>query len=185
MKFLIQMIAILALAAGVNAAELNQFVPGKSQIAFVSKQMGVSVDGHFGKFDVQLAFDPAKAEAGKLHVDIDLGSIDAGSLDANNEVKGKDWLDIAAFPKASFTATSVKALGGGRYEARGPLSIKGVKRDMVIPFTVRNEGTGAWLEGGFILSRLQFKIGGGVWGDTDTVADNIQVKFKLFVIPKK
>src|SRR6187455_3648678 len=35
----------------------------KSQIRFVSKQMGVPVEGRFRKFDATVAFDPKKPEA--------------------------------------------------------------------------------------------------------------------------
>jgi len=37
-------------------------------------------------------------------------------------------------------------------------------------------------QGGFILKRLQFKIGDGVWSDTDTVADEVQVNFRVVKI---
>ena len=35
-------------------------------------------------------------------LDIDLASVDAGSPDANNEVVGKAWFNLKAFPTASF-----------------------------------------------------------------------------------
>lgn len=168
-----------------NATELTQLVADKSQIKFTSKQMGVAVDGRFSKFDAQFVLDPAKPEIGKARVDVDLASIDAGSSEATVEAKGRDWLNIAAFPKASFISSSVRQVAPGRYEAKGPLSIKGVSHEVVVPFSLRNEGQGSWLEGGFSFPRLQFKIGAGVWGDTSTVANEIQVKFKLFLIPKK
>lgn len=185
MKSLLAFMAAAAIACGADAVELNQVAAEKSHITFVGKQMGVAVDGSFKKFDAQISIDPARPEAGKARVDVNLASIDAGSNEATTEVKGKNWLNIAIFPKASFVASSVKPLGAGRYEARGTLSIKGISRDTVIPFSIRNEGPGSWLEGGFVLPRLQFKIGEGEWADTSTVADEIQVKFKLFLFPKK
>lgn len=184
MKMLIAAVAMAATLVA-DAAELNQLVPEKSEITFVSKQMGVAEKGRFRKFDAQIAIDPAKPEAGKARVDVDVASIDAGSSDADAEVKGKGWLDAVAFPKATFTLTSVKPLGNGRYEGRGALTIKGLSREIAVPFSLRTEGTGAWLEGGFVLKRLQFNIGSGAWSDTSTVADDVDVKFKLFVVSKK
>ena len=185
MRSLIAILAGITIMGSAHAAELTQLAADKSSITFTSKQMGVPVNGGFKKFDAQIAIDPAKPEAGKARIDVDLASIDAGSSDADNEVKGKGWFNIAAFPKASFVASAVKPLGGGRYEAHGSLTIKGISRDTVIPFVIRNEGAGSWLEGGFVLPRLQFKIGEGMWSDTSTVADEVQVKFKLFLTPKK
>lgn len=182
-KSLLLLGALLAFAS--QAGELNQVAIDRSRISFVSKQMNVPVNGGFRKFDAQISFDPAKPDAGKAQITVDLASIDAGSAEADTEVKGKGWLNIAAFPKATFVSNSVKALGSDRFEAHGALSVKGVSRDTVIRFSSRNEGAGTWLEGGFILPRLQFKIGEGMWSDTSTVADEVQVKFKLFLTPRK
>lgn len=174
-------LAAALVASAAMAAELTQFSPEKSQITFVSKQMGVPVDGRFKKFEARIAVDPAKPETGKAQLDIDLASIDAGSSDADAEVKGKNWFNTAAFPKASFVSSQVRAVGAGRYEALGKLTIKGTTRDVVAPFSVKQEAGGAWFDGGFTLNRLQFRIGEGIWADTSTVADEIQIKFKVFV----
>jgi len=46
-----------------NAAQAEQkLLPAQSEIGFVSKQMGVPVEGRFKKFDAQIAFDPKKPE---------------------------------------------------------------------------------------------------------------------------
>ena len=174
---------LFALAA--EAVDLNHMVAEKSQLNFVFREMNVPVEGRFKKFDVQVSMDPAKPEAGKVRVEVDLASVDAGSSDADSEVKGKQWFNIAAFPKASFVASEIKALGGGRYEARGPLNIKGTSRDVIAAFSIRSDPAGAWVEGGFTLPRLQFKIGEGEWSDTDAVADTVQIKFKFFLSVKK
>lgn len=174
---------LLSLAA--QAADLNHMVAEKSRLSFVFRQMNVPVEGRFRKFDAQIGMDSAKPESGKVRVDVDLASVDAGSSDADSEVKGRQWFNVAAFPQASFVATGIKALGGGRYEARGSLSIKGISREVIAPFSVRSDPAGAWAEGGFSLPRLQFRIGEGEWSDTDTVADAVQVKFKLLLVTKK
>jgi len=177
MKRIVTAACILLLSGLAAAAEYNVVQPDKSRISFVSKQMGVPVDGAFKKFSAQLAFDPAKPEAGRAQIDLDLASIDAGSTEANDEVKGKGWFNTAQFPTARFVSTGVKSLGGGRYEAQGRMTIKGKTRDVVAPFSYRTEGANAVLEGAIPVLRLQYGIGEGVWSDTGTVADEVQVKF--------
>lgn len=171
---------LLVAAAAAYAADLTGFAPEKSSITFVSKQMGVPVDGKFRKFNAKLAVDPATPEAGKVQIDIDLASVDTASKDGDDEVKGKNWFNVAAFPKASFVSSGVKALGGGKYDAAGKLTIKGTTRDISVPFTVKPDAAGALFEGGFKINRLQFKVGEGPWGDTDTVADEVQIRFKIY-----
>lgn len=179
------MLPLALVCLSVQAATLNQLDTAKSQIGFTFRQMNVPVDGRFRKFDAQITVDPAKPEAGKVTLTVDLAGIDTGSAEGNDAVRGKDWFNTASFPRASFTATAIKSLGGGRYEARGPLSIKGVSRDIVAAFTLRPEGGGQWAEGGFSLPRLQFRIGEGEWADTGTVADAVQVRFKLYLTTRK
>lgn len=173
-------LALPALAAG----SYSRVLPEKSSLAFVSQQMGVSVDGTFRKFAATLDFDPAKPEAGKATLDIELASIDAGGPEANDEVKGKNWFDVKQFPTARFVSTSVKPLGNNRYEVRGQMSIKGKTHEVAAPFTLKPEGAGAVLEGSFPLKRLDYGVGTGAWGDTSVVADEVQIRFRLAVAGK-
>lgn len=157
---------------------------GRSEIRFVGKQMGVPAEGRFGKFSAQVDFDPAQPAAGTAAVEIDLSSFDTGTPEADTEVKRKPWLNVAVFPTATFVSTAIKPLGGNRYEVAGKLTIKGRTRELTAPFTVRKDGAASILEGAFTLLRLQFGIGEGPWADTETVADEVQVRFKLTGVPK-
>jgi polyisoprenoid-binding protein YceI len=164
----------------VNAVDL-----AKSEIRFVSRQMSVPVEGLFRRFTAQLEFDPARLADSKARVEVDLGSIDTGSTEADTEVKTKGWFNVAAFPKATFVSSSVKALGPNRYEAAGKLSIKGRSVDVTMPFTTRQDGPNTVFEGAFTLLRLQFNIGEGPWSDEDTVANAVQVRVRLLGVNKK
>lgn len=176
---------VLTLAAGpVAATEYGQLLPERSSIAFTSKQMGVPVDGHFRKFSAALSFDPARPTAASARVDIDLGSIDAGSPDANDEVVGKQWFNVRAFPTASFVSTGVRALGGDRYEAVGRITIKGRSENATLPFSVKIDGKTATFDGSMVLKRLDFAIGEGAWSDIGTVANDVQVKFRIVATSK-
>lgn len=176
--------AVAALLVAFPAAAQQKIVPAKSSIRFVTRQMNVPVEGAFKRFDATVAFDPARPEATKAEFDVDLGSIDLGSDEGNTEAVRKTWLNVPAFPKARFVASSVKALGGGKYEAAGALTIKGTTQNVVAPFTLTEAGGMRTVEGQFPLKRLQFKIGEGAWSDTETVADEVLVRFK-FVLPAR
>jgi len=162
-----------------HAQTLNAVDLDKSAITFISKQMGVPVEGKFGKFSLQLAFDPAKPGEGRVRVELDAASIDTGSEEANDEVKGKGWFDVKSHPAVRFVSSSVKSLGANRYEVGGKLTIKGHTRDLVAPFTFKPAGSAAVFDGVFTLKRLDYGIGEGVWSDTATVADEVQVKFHI------
>lgn len=176
--------AALCFAAGLaQAIEYSQVQPARSQVSFVSKQMGVPVDGRFRRFSAQMAFDPAKPEAGRAQIEIDMASVDTGSDEANEEVVSRNWFNVKAYPKAQFVSTSVKPLGNGRYEVAGRMTIKGRTRDVSAPFVLKQEGGAMLVDGGFTLKRLEWGIGEGPWSDLETVADDVQVKFKFSVAP--
>ena len=89
------------------------------------------------------------------------------------------WFNVAKFPQATFQSSSIKALGGGKFEVRGKLVIKGSTQDAVVPVTVTQAGAASTASGAFTIKRLDFKIGEAEWADTSMVANEVQVKFKL------
>ena len=169
----------LALAAAGPAMAQQKLVPAESSIHFVSRQMNVPVEGHFRKFDAQIAFDPAKPDAAKIALTIDTGSATLGVKETDVELPKPIWFNVAKFPQATFQSKTVKALGGGKFEVAGQLSIKGAARDVTVPVQLTQSGAKTTATGQFAIKRLAYKIGEEEWADTSMVADDVQVKFKL------
>ncbi|CAG0963744.1 Protein YceI [Burkholderiales bacterium] len=179
MKVELGLIGLLVSLAVAPAHAQQKLVSEKSEIRFVAKQMNVPTEGRFRKFSADILFDPAKPETAKAQIEVDLGSIDMGSEEGETEVKRKPWFNVEFFPKASFTGAVAKPLGGGRFEMPGKLGIKGISRDVMLAFALRQEGGNLIAEGSYPLKRLDFKIGEGAWADTDTVANEVQVRFRV------
>ena len=179
MKRLALATAFAALASTAQAVEYSQVQPEKSAVTFIYKQMGVAVDGKFKKFSSQLSFDPAKAAAAKVTFDVDLGSVDTGAPEGDQEVAGKPWFNTKAFPTARFVSGSVKALGGNKYEVAGKLTIKGQTQDVLVPATFTAQGNTGVFDGGFTIRRADFTIGEGAWAKFDIVANDVQIKFRI------
>lgn len=181
-RFLIIPLLLTALPAlGTEFSVLRQ---QQSSITFVSKQMGVPVEGNFKKFAAQIAVNPARLEAGTARIDIDLGSIDTGSSEADEEVAGKAWFDTKKYPAASFASSSISSLGKGHYEVLGKMTIKGKTLDIKAPFTLKQESDTLIIDGQFPLKRLDYGIGSGVWSDTSVVVDEVQIRFHFTVAQK-
>lgn len=168
----------LLLAAGQAGAE--GLLVDKSEIRFVSKQLGVNVEGRFRKWNANVVFLPRDLAKSKADFDIDLGSIDLASDESETEIKSPQWFNIAKFPVAHFASTSIKAVGGDRYEVVGKLTLKGVTRDVVVPISVKKDAAGNQVaEGSFPLKRIDYHVGEGMWADTDMVADDIVVRIRM------
>lgn len=181
--FRLALAALLMAAGGTHAVEFKHFLADRSTLNFVSKQMGVAVDGRFRKFSATLAFDPARPAAAAARLDLDLASVDAGSPEADGEVVGKAWFDVKLFPSATFVSTAIRPLGGDRFELVGKLTIKGKTQDVSAPFSFRQDGGNGVFDGAFVLKRLDFGVGDGIWSDVGTVANEVQIKFHVVAAP--
>ncbi|WP_395321240.1 YceI family protein [Variovorax sp. UC74_104] len=173
-------LAAMALPAGAQppAAKL---VADKSQIVFVSKQIGVPVEGSFKKFDAQVAFDPKKPEGGSVALQIDTASAGFGVPMSDAELPRQPWFDAAHFPQASFQSSAIKALGEGRFEMAGKLTIKGISKNVTVPVSIAPAPGGNYsvATGSLTIQRLDYKVGDGEWTDTSVVGNEVQVRFRF------
>ena len=179
MKVLFSSALIAAAFMGSTAHADQALVPAQSAINFEAKQMGVPLKGHFKKFEAKVSFDAAKPETSKIHFSIDMGSATLGVKETDAELPKADWFNVAKFPQATFDSSAVKALGGGKYQVDGTLSIKGTAQKVSLPVTLTQAGGTTTATGTLPLKRLSFKIGDGDWKDTSMVADEVNVQFKL------
>jgi polyisoprenoid-binding protein YceI len=163
----------------VHAQPAQRLVPEQSVITFVSRQMGVPVEGSFGRFDGQIAFDAKQPERSRIGVTVDLASVKIGDDTTSAELRKPGWFDTAKYPQASFVSGTVKALGGNRYQVAGQFSLKGRTQPITLAVTLRPQGALTFAEGGFTLKRLDWRIGDGEWNDVSLVANEVDVKFRL------
>lgn len=174
----------LALASGLLLTALpaqaqQQLVPAQSSVEFTAKQMGVPLQGHFKKFDAQVAFDPAKLAASRIRFTVETGSATMGARETDAELPKAPWFNVPQFPQATFESSAIKALGGGKFDVAGKLTIKGSAVNVSMPVQLAQSGSTTTATGTLPIKRLAFKIGDGEWADTSMVADEVLVKFKL------
>ena len=172
---------VLAASLAASGAAFAQaaVIPAQSQITFAAKEMGVPVEGRFGKWTASIAFDPKAPEAGKVGFTIQTASASFGSPETDAEVPKPEWFSVAKFPTATFASTAIKAKGAGHYDVAGKLTVKGTTKDVVVPIALAQAGGTTTATGQFAIKRNDFKIGEGEWADTSQVADEVQVKFKI------
>lgn len=172
-------LATAALLTSHSALAEQKLVPAQSSVGFTAKQMGVPLQGQFKKFDAKVQFNTAKPETSQIQFTVDTGSATLGVKETDAELPKAPWFNTAKFPQASFQSTSVKALGGGKYQVGGKLSIKGQSQDVSLPVQLTQAGETTTATGTLPIKRLAFKIGEGEWSDTSMVADDVTVQFKL------
>ncbi len=173
------MLSAPALAQQQTPPAAQQLLPAQSELKFTARQMGVPLSGHFKTFSAQVAFDPAKLATSRIAFTVDTASATLGSRETDAELPKPAWFNVPQFPKAQFESTAIKALGGGKYEVAGKLTIKGTSQNVAVPVTLTHSGTTTVATGTLPLQRLAFKIGENEWADTSMVANDVTVQFKL------
>src|SRR3990167_7738614 len=156
------LVAAVALSAQAALAQ-QQLVPAQSEV----------------QFSAQVAFDPAKLATSKIAFTVDTGSATLGSRETDAELPKPTWFNVPKFPQAQFESTAIKALGGGKFEVAGKLTIKGTAQNVVVPVALTQSGPTTTATGTLPIKRLAFKIGENEWANTSMVADDVAVKFKL------
>ena len=169
--------AMLAAPTARAAVQAYTLVASGSSLSYAFSQAGARNEGSFKSFAV--SFDPS---GGRLDVVIDMRSFDTGDQQRNGILGGKDFFDVAQYPQSRFTASRIEKTAAG-YEATGSLTLRGVTRNITIPFTWRT-GTAqghsvGYLSGQTTLRRLDFGVGQGQWQSTDWVGNDVTVRYSL------
>lgn len=162
-----------------HAAPYSTVQADESRITFTYQQMGVKMNGSFGKFSTQLNFDPEAPTAGTAQIEVDLASVSTGSDEGDEEVAARTWFNTSAFPTARFESSGVKALGDQHYEVTGTLTIKGTAKEVVVPARFTAEGDKGVFDGTLTIRRGDFSIGEGAWKAFDIVANDVVVQFHI------
>lgn len=171
----------LAGAAPLHAADWR-VDPAKSTLGFTGSQSGQSFDGRFSRWDATISFDPAHPESGHARVVIDMASAATGDRQRDAALPESDWFDIKAFPQAVFEATSFRPRGGNAYDAVGSLTIRGIRKDVVLPFTLDIAGDAAHAQGRLPLLRTDYGVGQGDWSNGQWVGLDVAVTVDLTAV---
>ena len=154
--------------------------PKDSQLTFVGTQAGAQFEGKFEAFTADIKFDPNELAASRFDVQIDTASVNSRDSERDSTIKSSDLFAVKQYPTARYVAEKF-AVKGNAYTAAGKLTLRGVTKDVPIEFTFEENATGAWLKGSASIKRLDFGVGQGDWKDTETVANEVKVKFALLL----
>ena len=155
---------------------------GSSELKFTPRLAGGEFTGRFERFETTLRFDPADLAHSSLQVVVDLSSARTGDSDRDTALHGVEFFAVSRWPQARFSSTRIRALGGGRYEAAGKLTLRDSTRDLALPFRFELAAPGggtARLTGATTLQRLHFGVGQGEWRSTEWLDDAVRVEFSV------
>jgi len=189
MKRLAFATAILALAAPLALAQTTAWAtdPAHSGVEFSIRHMGLSnVHGEFSKVTGTIQLNEADITRSTVQVTITVGTVDTGNSDRDTDLKGDHFFDVAKFPTATFTSTSV-ARNGGSLAVTGNLTLKGVTKPAVLqvegpngPATGMDHKLHAGYSATTTISRLAFGVGSSY--PSSMLGDDIKLTIEIEAI---
>lgn len=167
------------LSAPVLASEW-QVVSGDSRLGFVATQNNKEFTGEFKSFSADITFDPQALDKASATVTVDTGSIHMDRpKDEIEAARGSDWFHVKKFPEAVFETTAFREAGPGKYEADAKLTIRGVTKDVTLPFTLDISGDTAKMDGAVTINRGNFGVGRGQFAKGKWFGMDVKVEVNL------
>lgn len=156
-------------------------------IAHSSLRMTVSlagmtdVGGTFKAYSGAITYDPGEISRSTATVIFEMSSIDTGVDERDEHLRSMDFLDVARFSKARFQSKRIER-NGAAIVAIGTLSLRGVTKEIAIPFKIKSDGVDPFdnrrvtFVGQVTLKRSDFGIlGPAFWNKA--ISDEVTIAF--------
>ncbi len=181
LKVLVASLSALSLAPAF--AQTYNVDPSHTHPSFEVSHMGISMwRGRFNKTTGSVTLDRA-AKAGTVDIVIDAASVSFGNANLDEHVRGKDFFDVAAFPKAAYKGRISKWNGDAPAAVEGEMSLHGVTRPLALAINsfkcithpmLKREVCGADASGSFKRSDFGISYGLPLHGDEVRLAIQIE-----------
>jgi len=125
-----------------------------SRIEFVGTKPGGKHAGGFNKFSGTIKLDGAGKQVTDIDITIDMESLWADNNEANQRLRTPDFFDVMEHPKAMFTATKIEPSkeGDATHTITGDLTLRGTKKPITFPATIKLADDGLSLKASFKVS---------------------------------
>jgi len=135
--------------------------PAHSQIQFSAKHLGIStVRGTFESFEGHI--EEENGDVKEVTVEIDMASLNSGSAQRDGHLKGADFFDVEANPKATFRLTRFTR-SGDDVTAEGDLTLRGVTAPVTLTGEIGGPSKDPW-GNEKVSASLTTKISRKQWG---------------------
>lgn len=125
-----------------------------SEILFKVEYLNISeLSGRFREFSGSVELSEQNVPE-KLSITVLTSSIDTGHKMRDNHLTTNDFFESHQYPQLNFQSTKIKKMGSNKYQAVGILTIKDVKKEMTIPFTLTDSVTDTW---GYVNKFVKFE----------------------------
>jgi polyisoprenoid-binding protein YceI len=153
----------ILVAGSAFAADEYKIDPVHSRVGFAVKHMVVNtVHGRFTDYNGSILLDDKDASKSSVNVTIKTASINTDNTGRDTDLRSANFLDVEKFPEITFKSKAVEKKADG-FVAHGTLTIRGVSKDVDMPFTLSgpiDTGRGKLLgaEAGLTINRQDYGV---------------------------
>lgn len=145
-----------------------------STVTFVIKNAGLKVDGKLEGLQTTIKFDSPNLTTSSIEASVETTTVNTDNKTRDGHLRKEEYFDVAKFPKMSLKSVSFSK-DGNNYKGKFKLTIKGVTKEIEIPFSYIENGNSATFKGSFTINRLDYKVGGNSW----VMADNVIISLNI------
>ena len=181
-KILGLLLAVIAIAGSALAADEYKIDPNHSSVNFSVTHMMVStVNGRFNTFEGKILYDDKDVTKSSVNVTIKTASVNTDNTSRDTDLRSAGFFDADKFPEITFQSKSVEKKGSD-YVAHGTLTIKGVAKDVDLPFQLKGPvdagkmGKVMGAHASLTVNRQDFGVskGGGMVGNEVKIDLNVE-----------
>lgn len=135
--------------------------PANSKIEFTGSKVTGKHNGGFNRFDGMIDLVGENAEESRVSVEIETASVFTDTDKLTTHLQTGDFFEVEKFPKASFESTKiVRNPEGGEngYNVTGDLELRGVKKSITFPATIKIGGDQVSVNAEFAINRKDFGV---------------------------
>ncbi len=153
-----------------------------SRIDFVGTEPGGKFNCGFSKFSGTIKLDDASKQPTDIDVTIDMESVWADNNQVSQRFRTPEFFNVNEHPKATFTATKIEPSkeGDATHTITGDLTLRGTKKPITFPATIKVGDDGLSLKANFKINRKDF----GVSLSNQPVDDDVTVTVHVGVTKK-
>jgi len=119
--------------------------PAHSTAEFSIRHMMITtVKGRFSGITGAVEGDPDDLTTAKVHLDIDVTTVDTRQPDRDNHLRSADFFDVEKYPTMSFQSTRITRTGPNTYDVVGNLTLHGVTKEVVCQVTYEGQNKDPW-----------------------------------------
>lgn len=181
------LVAFVSIAATTYPAIQWRIDPSHSNVQFQVKHFFTPVTGTFDSYEATVNFDPNDLGNSNIDVTIQVESVNTNNQRRDGHLKTGDFFEAEKHPSITFKSDEIVSKGDNKYVAKGTLTIKGISKDLELPFTLLgvrqnvpragNQVAGITAEAK--ISRTDFTVGTGNYAANTVIGDEVTIILNL------